>query len=232
MENSIFYQLRESSGTIWNDYINHPFVKDIGYGTLTKESFKYYLIQDYLFLIQFGRAYALAAYKSESLEEMRSAAAAMNTIINFEIQLHVEFCEGWGIPLDKLTKIPEDLATTAYTRFVLDCGNRGDLLDLMTALAPCVVGYAEIGRNLASIPSSKTENPYSNWIKMYSGNEYQEASKDATNQLDILYRNRSSSARYNSLCSIFNQATRMEIKFWEMAWNHKDSAVINKFGDP
>ena len=232
MENSIFYQLRENSGTIWNDYIHHPFVKHLGHGTLAKESFKYYLIQDYLFLIQFGRAYALAAYKSENLEEMRSAAAAMDTIINVEIQLHVEFCDGWGIPLDKLTKIPEDLATTAYTRFVLDCGNRGDLLDLMTALAPCVIGYAEIGRNLASIPASDQANPYNNWIKMYSGDEYQRASKEATNELDILFKTRSSSARYSSLCSIFNQATRLEVKFWEMAWNQRDSEVINKLATP
>ena len=228
MGNSIFYQLRENSGTIWNDYINHPFVKHLGHGTLAEECFKYYLIQDYLSLIQFGRAYALAAYKSENLEEMRSAAAALDNIINVEIQLHVEFCDGWGIPLDKLTKIPEDLATTAYTRFVLDCGNRGDLLDLMTALAPCVIGYAEIGRNLALIPTSDQKNPYNNWIKMYSGDDYQKASMEATNQLDILFKTRSSSARYSSLCSILNQATRMELKFWEMAWNHRDSEVKNK----
>ena len=232
MENSIFYQLRENSGTIWDDYINHPFVKHLGDGTLAKESFKYYLIQDYFFLIQFGRAYALAAYKSDNLEEMRSAAAAMDTIINVEIQLHVEFCARWGMPLDNLTKIPEDLATTAYTRFVLDCGNRGDLLDLMTALAPCVVGYAEIGRNLALIPTSDPNNPYNNWIKMYSGDEYQKASKEAINQLNILFKTRSSPARYSSLCSIFNHATRMEVKFWEMAWKHRDSEVINKLANP
>ncbi|MEE2694321.1 MAG: thiaminase II [Pseudomonadota bacterium] len=220
MENSIFYQLRKNAGSIWNDYINHPFVKTLGCGTLPKESFKYYLIQDYLFLIQFGRAYALAVYKSENLEDMRSAAAAMDNIINFEIQLHIEFCNGWGISLDDLTKMNEDLATTAYTRFVMDCGNRGDLLDLMTALAPCVIGYAEIGRNLALIPQSGQENPYKNWIKMYSGNEYQKVSQNATHQLQVIFKKRGGSGRYTSLCSVFNQATRMESEFWEMAWNH------------
>ena len=67
---------------------------------------------------------------------------------------------------------------------------------------------------------------------MYSGDEYQKASKEATNELDILFKTRSSSARYSSLCSIFNQATRLEVKFWEMAWNQRDSEVINKLATP
>ena len=47
---------------------------------------------------------------------------------------------------------PEDLACMAYTRFVLERGMSGDLLDLHIALAPCIVGYAEIGARLTSIP--------------------------------------------------------------------------------
>ncbi len=222
MENSIFYQLRKNSGTIWNDYVNHPFVKGLGDGTLPKENFKYYLLQDYLFLIQFSRAYALAAYKSENLEEMRSATATLDNILNFEIQLHIEFCDGWGISQGELAKTNEDLATTAYTRFVMDCGNRGDLLDLMTALVPCIVGYAEIGRDLALKPHSERQNPYKNWIEMYSGDEYQKVSKDAIQQLQNLFKTRGGSGRYKSLCAVFNQATRMEVEFWEMAWNHRD----------
>ena len=92
----------------------------------------------------------------------------------------------------------------------------------MTALAPCVIGYAEIGRNLALIPHSDQENPYKDWIEMYSGDEYQKVSKDATHQLQVVFKTRGGSGRYESLCSVFNQATRMEAKFWEMAWNHKD----------
>ena len=222
MENSIFYQLRKDSGVIWNDYINHPFVKDLGSGSLPKENFQYYLMQDYLFLIQFGRAYALAAYKSETLEEMRSASAAMNNIINTEIRLHIDYCNEWGVPLYDLTKIDEDLATTAYTRFVIDCGNRGDLLDLITALAPCVMGYAEIGRNLALIPDPEQEHPYKSWIEMYSGEEYQKVSNETAEQLQRLFEARGGSMRYNSLSSIFSQATRMETQFWEMAWNQRN----------
>ena len=83
---------------------------------------------------------------------MRSAVAAMSNILDFEILLHIKYCSSWGLTLDDLSGKREDLATTAYTRFVIECGHRGDLLDLMTALAPCVVGYAEIGRKLEKLP--------------------------------------------------------------------------------
>ena len=223
MKNSIFFCLRDSSGTIWEDYLQHPFVQSVGNGSLSENSFKYYLIQDYLFLIQFSRAYALAAYKSETLEDMRYAAAAMSNIIDFEIQLHIKYCSSWGLTLDDLSGKCEDIATTAYTRFVIECGHRGDLLDLMTALAPCVVGYAEIGRKLAGSPTlDQKPNLFKSWIEMYSGEEYQKVASSAIHQLETLFKKRGGPNRYNSLSSIFNQATRLEIEFWEMAWKQQE----------
>ena len=229
MKQSIFVQLRDSSGIIWKNYVDHPFVRGIGNGSLPKESFRYYLIQDYLFLIQFGRAYALAAYKSDTLTEMRSAAASMLNIIDVEMQLHTEYCQSWGLSLDDLSETHEDLATTAYTRFVIDCGTRGDLLDLMTALAPCVIGYAEIGSHLAQSSLVKNEsNPYKNWINMYSGDEYQQVSDTAAEQLNALFMTRGGPGRYDALSYIFNQATKLEIEFWEMAWQKRKNAETPK----
>jgi len=223
MNNSIFFRLRNSSKAIWEDYLQHPFVQSIGNGSLSEHSFKYYLVQDYLFLMQFSRAYALAAYKSETLEDMRSATAAMTNIIDFEMQLHIEYCSSWGLTLDDLSGTCEDLATTAYTRFVIECGHKGDLLDLMTALAPCVVGYAEIGRKLAESPTvDQKPNPFKSWIEMYSGEDYQKFAASAIQQLQTLFIKRGGPGRYNSLSSIFSQATRLEIKFWEMAWKQPE----------
>ena len=62
----------------------------------------------------------------------------------------------------------------AYTRFVLDCGAAGDLLDLHVALAPCVVGYAEIGRALAPHGTEALgDHPYREWIAEYASEPYQ-----------------------------------------------------------
>ena len=114
--------------------------------------------QDYLFLIHFARAYALAAYKSETLADIRQATAGLSAIIDLEMGLHVEFCASWGLTEADMEALPEADETMAYTRFVLEKGNAGDLLDLHVALAPCIIGYAEIGSVLAS---SNNANAYS-----------------------------------------------------------------------
>ena len=223
MKSSFFASLRESSGEIWTDYVGHPFVSAIGSGDLPLTSFKYYLVQDYLFLIQFSRAYALAVFKSETIGQMQAAAATLFNILDSEIDLHKNYCSDWGLTPEDLSNMPEDIATTAYTRFVLDCGNRGDLLDLMTALVPCVVGYAEIGQNLVKpLEACDKENPFRNWIEMYSGEEYQEVSNAAVQQLQKLFDARGGANRYKLLSSIFNQATRLEIEFWNMAWSERE----------
>jgi len=215
----LFDRLREAAAEPWRDYCHHPFVAGLADGSLPEAAFRHYLVQDYLFLIQFARAYALAAFKSDSLEDMRAAAATMAALVDTEMRLHVEYCAGWGLDEAAMAAAPEALATTAYTRFVLDCGQRGDLLDLLVALAPCVVGYGEIGTRLGADAATKRDgNPYLPWIEMYAGAEYQDVAAAARAQLDQVGAARGAEARFAALTKTFDQATRLEIGFWEMGW--------------
>ncbi|MFX4404599.1 thiaminase II, partial [Acinetobacter baumannii] len=84
----------------------------------------------------FARAYALAIYKSRTLADMRAAQRGLSAILDVEMDLHVRLCGRWGLTPDAIEAAPEHQATIAYTRFVLDCGVSGDLLDLHVALAP------------------------------------------------------------------------------------------------
>ncbi|NLB12798.1 MAG: thiaminase II, partial [Gammaproteobacteria bacterium] len=68
---SLFARLKTAAADDWNAYIDHAFVRGLGDGSLPLASFQRYLVQDYLFLIQFARAHALAAYKSRTLADMR-----------------------------------------------------------------------------------------------------------------------------------------------------------------
>lgn len=213
---ALFERLKADAADNWQSYVDHPFVQGLGDGSLPKESFRHYLIQDYLFLIQFARAYALAAYKAPSLDGIRHANAAVSAILE-EMKLHVRLSGEWGASETDLVNAVEAQATVAYTRFVLDAGMQGDLLDLMTALSPCVIGYAEIGLALARSPTGlSSRNPYSGWITEYSGNAYQEVANDARAELDRLAEISLTEARYPRLLALFRQATRLEADFWQM----------------
>jgi thiaminase/transcriptional activator TenA len=213
---SLFDRLKTDAGKEWQAYVDHPFVRGLGDGTLPKDCFRHYLVQDYLFLIQFARAYALAAYKSPDIDLLRHHAEAVNAILN-EMALHVRLAAEWGESEADLTGATEGQATVAYTRFVLDTGMQGDLLDLMTVLAPCVIGYGEIGKALAETPSGLSpDNSYRGWIEEYSGAAYQEVADSARTELDRLAEIGLTEARYPRLLALFRQATRLEADFWQM----------------
>ena len=131
----LFDRLKAVCRDDWEAYIRHDFVRGLGAGTLAEASFRYYLRQDYLFLIHFARAYGLAAFKADNLEELRAAAGAISHIVENEMALHVAFCAGWDVSETEMAATPEDPANMAYTRYVLERGLAGDSLDLAVALA-------------------------------------------------------------------------------------------------
>ena len=214
---SIFERLKDSCDTEWQAYIGHEFIRQLGRGTLPEACFRHYLIQDYLFLIHFARAYALAAYKADTLEDMRPAAASLSATVATEMKLHLTYCEGWGLNAAEVEAAPEANATIAYTRYVLERGMAGDILDLHTALTPCVLGYAEIGRALMEDPKTKINgNPYGMWIETYADDDYQQLAQESYDYLDGLAQKRLTEARYPDLVRTFASATKLETQFWEM----------------
>jgi thiaminase/transcriptional activator TenA len=212
-----FDDLRNACRPDWQAYVQHDFVRRLGDGTLEEGAFRHYLKQDYLFLIHFARAYALAAYKSRSLADLRQAFDGLKAILDVELELHVGYCRDWGISEEELARLPEARATLAYTRYVLDTGNRGDLLDLHVALAPCLIGYGEIADwlNARSGTVRGDANPYDAWIGMYESDDFQAAMRAELEWLNTRLAE-VIPARFEELAEVFRDATRLEIDFWQM----------------
>jgi thiaminase (transcriptional activator TenA) len=216
---SFFERLKSAAASEWRAYAEHPFTDAMADGSLAEAAFRHYLVQDYLFLIEFARAYALATYKSPTLADMREGAAGLSAILDVEMDLHVKLCAGWGLSRDDLERAPPAPEMLAYTRYVLDAGMRGDLLALKVALAPCVIGYAEIATRLAAHPKAQAPtNPYRVWIAEYASAAYQEVATRARDHLDRLAGRYATPVREAELVAIFKEATRLEADFWEMGW--------------
>ncbi len=211
---TLFGQLRRGAGPLWTEYVGHRFVRGLGDGSLPPAAFRRYLVQDYLFLIHFTRAYALAGYKSTGLEDLHAAAAGMAALLA-EMKLHVSYCAEWDLSEAALAAEPEAVETIAYTRYVFERGTAGDLLDLQVALAPCVLGYAEIG---AALAPSAAANPYAAWIDAYAGAEYQSAAAAAAGALQRIGDRSGATVRMAGLQANFNTAVRLETAFWDMGW--------------
>lgn len=212
-----FQSLRAAAGGAWTDYVDHAFVRGMADGSLPMACFRHYLVQDYLFLIHFARAYALAAFKADDLADIRQAKDGLAAIVDVEMGLHVAYCAGFGLDEAAMAATPEASATLAYTRFVLERGAAGDLLDLHVALAPCMCGYAEIGERLAADPATKRDgNPYWTWIATYAADDFQQAAAAEAALVDRLFVARGGAARWESLSRTFDAACRLEADFWSM----------------
>lgn len=219
---TLFQILKARAQGPWASYVDHAFVRQLGDGTLPDAAFLHYLKQDYVFLIHFSRAWALAVTKTDRIDEMRHAAATVHALVDHEMKLHVSTCARLGIDEAELNATPEAPANMAYTRFVIDMGLRGDLLDLLVALSPCVMGYGEIGRTLHERIGGKVEgHRYGAWIATYAGEEYQGVCAAAEALLDkvsarLIGRDPLASPRMPDLERTFRQACELEAGFWSM----------------
>jgi len=201
----------------WRAYTRHQFVLLLAAGDLPEACFRRYLLQDYLFLLHFARAWGLAVYKSDTLPEMRRAQRLVAATLDVEIGLHLDYCRNWGLSEAAITSEPEAPATIAYTRFVLDRGLAGDRLDLEVTLAPCVVGYAMIAAERMADPETRLDgNPYREWLEIYSGSDYQGLAREAEAALNEQFARRGGEGRFAALAANFALAAGLEADFWQM----------------
>jgi thiaminase/transcriptional activator TenA len=218
-EGGLFRRLRAAAAADWAGYTWHPFVQRLSDGTLPLPAFRTYLVQDYLFLIHFARAKALAVVKGESLAAMREKAAAVLAILD-ETRLHLRYCADWGLTEADVVATPETAETVSYTRWVLDRGLAGDILDLEVALVPCTVGYGEVALRILADPARRLEgNPYQSWIDTYAAEDYQAMARAAAARIDALGVSHGGEARFARLAADFAEAARLEQRFWQQGFS-------------
>ena len=216
-----YQDLIAASQQDWQQYTEHEFVQQLAKGTLAHECFLHYLKQDFLFLKQYARAYALAIYKARTLEDMRRALPSVHALLDSEIAHHVSYCAQWGLTEFDLENEAEDAGTVAYTRYVLDAGMSGDIVDLYAALAPCSIGYAAIGKRLLEDHQTVLEgNPYASWLMLYGSEEFQSGVTKGTEHFNQLLADIDiESKRGQNLIQVFKPATRMGVAFWQQGFS-------------
>jgi thiaminase/transcriptional activator TenA len=202
--------------SIWEAQRQHPFVRGIGDGTLDPEKFKFWLRQDYVFLIEYARLLALAAARSPELATMSRFANLLAETLETEMNLHRSYAAEFGVSCEELEQEPAAPTTQAYTDFLLRVAAMGEFAELVAALLPCVWGFSEIGQRLAK-QSSPGAKRYARWIAMYSSREFAELAHWCRDLLDILAAGLPEQ-ELQKLEAAFLTSSRYEWRFWEMAW--------------
>lgn len=210
--------LYDSAKEIWNSYYDHPFVKGIGTGELNIEKFRYYMIQDYLYLLEYAKIFALGVIKAKDEDTMRAFAELVNSTLNSETNIHKDYMARLNISKEEVASAKPALANASYTNYMLWVSQNEGLLQLAVTVLSCSWSYKMIADKLSKIPGATEHEFYGQWIRGYISPEYNKTNDNAINLVNKLGEN-CSKDEIENLKDIFINCSRFEYMFWDMVYN-------------
>ena len=214
---SVSARLRQAAAPIWEECLRHPFVTGIGDGTLGVEKFQYFMLQDYLYLFDYARVFALGVVKARDPKLMRTFAENVNAILGGEMNIHRAYMERLGITEEQVFAVKPALDNTSYTHYMLAVAESGGPMEIVAAILACSWSYAEIGRALAKRPGAADHPFYGEWVRGYASEDYAATNQALMALMDELAKD-ATGAQFDRLEEIFVNCSRYELGFWDMAW--------------
>lgn len=213
-------ELKKAGEGIWREIHAHPFVQGIGDGSLPQEAFRFYMGQDYVFLIEYARVLALAVSKGGGLETMGKFAGLLDATLNREMEIHRAYAARFGLTHADLEAAVLAPTARAYTRHLLEIAFSGGLPEIAVGLMPCQWGYADLGAHLFREGDVSGANPYADWIRTYASEEFRSIADWLCGLVDRLGRDLSPASK-RALEKIFLLSSRYEYLFWEMSYRRE-----------
>jgi thiaminase/transcriptional activator TenA len=215
---SVSTRLHDAAAPVWEACLRHPFVTGIGDGTLDMEKFRYFMLQDYLYLFDYARVFALGVVKARDPELMRVFAANVDAILGGEMKIHRAYMKRLDITEEQVFSIKPALANLSYTNYMLSVAQTGGPMEIVASILACSWSYAEIGQTLAAIPGAAEHPFYGEWIRGYASEEYAATNQALIELMDSLAAD-AGEEQLAYLTDVFVNCSRYELGFWDMAWD-------------
>ena len=216
--------LRKIAQPIWDAQLKHPFVIQLGDGTLPERKFKYYILQDARFLGDLARVFSAAAQKAPDSESaLRFNKLAEETII-VERSLHESYGKQWKMTAKQMTSVPMAPTNFAYTRHMLAVAATGSACEITVVALPCAWIYCVVGKHLLRKGPPAKNHPYRNWLMLYASPEFAEVQKWMRKKVDQ-WAKEASRAEKERMEEAFVISSRYEWMFWDMAFAEEEWPV-------
>jgi thiaminase (transcriptional activator TenA) len=209
-------QLRRGSGRIWRAIENHPFLRELHAGSLPMNRFTYFILQDYVYLLDFAQVLCQGGAKAPDLETLEMFARHAIGAVEVERSFHASFGKTIGLSQRELDAVPKGPATEAYIGHLQSVARGGSLGELVAAVLPCYWIYGEVGRRLYK-GRPRTPKIYREWIETYAGEGFWRLVREQIRLMDKL--GAAASGREKKLMAArFTLSSRYELMFWEQAY--------------
>lgn len=208
--------LRQQTAAIWQAIYTHPFIQEVGQGTLARPAFEFFIRQDYLYLKDFARVLCLGGAKADDLETLAMFTEHAATVVRVERTFHSNFALQLGLTVAALEATPAAPVTRAYTRHLLTVAHSGTLGETVAAVLPCYWIYWEVGKRLSqTIPDDPM---YATWIQAYGNPAFGAHVEQQLSLIDRLASHTSDQERQR-MADHFEHSCRYEYLFWDQAYH-------------
>lgn len=215
-------RLYENVQPIWEKNHQHPFVQELGKGTLAEEKFIQYMKQDYVYLIDYAKLFAVGVMKAHNLDMMNKFSSVLHDTLHFEMELHRQFAAEFGITREELEQTKPTPDNLAYTNYMLNVAQNGSLAEVVASLLPCAWDYWEIGKLLRKQYGDQlASNRYAKWIETYDSEEFAQGAKWLIDLMDELAEGKPE-RELAVLEKHFQITSKYEYLFWDMNYFKRD----------
>ena len=216
--------LRKISQPIWDAQLTHPFVTQLGDGTLPERKFKYYILQDARFLGDLARVFSAAAQKAPDSESALKFNKLAEETIVVERSLHESYGKQWKMTAKQMTSVPMAPTNFAYTRHMLAVAATGSACEITVVALPCAWIYCVVGKHLLRKGPPPKWHPYRDWLMLYASPEFAEVQKWMRKKVDQ-WAKEASQEEKDRMEESFIISSRYEWMFWDMAFTEEEWPV-------
>lgn len=197
---------------------NMPFNRGLADGSLPRDVFRHYIIQDAHYLEGFARALALAAGRAPDAQAVGQLAASAAGTLQAERELHAHYMGLFGVTSEQFSATPPGPACDHYTSFLIATAATRGTAETVAAVLPCFWVYRDVGLHIHARASPDT--PYRAWIDTYVGDTF-DATVAQTCALAERLHDAAAPPTQERMCALFAQSTLLEWRFWDSAWRLK-----------
>lgn len=216
--------LRTMAQPIWDAQLKHPFVIQLGDGTLPERKFKYYILQDARFLEHLARVFAAAAQKAPDLESaLKFTKLAEDTLV-VERNLHESYGKRWKMTPKQMQAVPMAPTNFAYTRHLLAVAATGSACEITVAALPCAWIYCVVGKHFLRKGQPPQDHPFRDWLMLYASPEFAAVQKWMRRKVDQWSKTAGVEEK-KRMEEAFVTSSRYEWMFWDMAWGEEEWPV-------
>ena len=212
-------RMRKAADLVWEEGYQQPFIRELGEGTLQRERFAFYLLQDFRYVNDYARVHALGLAKATDPEIMAFMLKVQNGALQVETEVHRSYLSSYGITEEQMNNVRQSAFARAYTSNILSIAYGKDILDILVAVLPCAWVYADYGYRLAAeFADTLDDNPYKSWVDMYKTDEFWQDSVWLLEHIEKLVAD-ASEERKRELIDIFVTGVENEYMFWASAYD-------------